>query len=80
VTPPPASLVTDFKTWLNGVGVQINAGFAALSMIQTVVLSVRSTRDHVCRDVTSLQVGNVLDTQRRRRDALIETYSAVSYP
>jgi hypothetical protein len=32
------------------------------------------------RDISSLQVGNVLDTQRRRRDTLIEAYSSTSYP
>jgi hypothetical protein len=45
-----------------------------------VALSVRSGTDHVCRDVTSIQVGSVLDTQRRRRDVLPETYNSVTYP
>lgn len=31
-------------------------------------------------NVTSLQLGNVLDSQRRRRDALIEAYTATSFP
>jgi hypothetical protein len=31
-------------------------------------------------NVTSIQMGDVLDTQRRRRDTLIESYQSVSYP
>lgn len=78
--PTTVNTVSGAKVWLKAIGDAINAGFLAAGMAQTVVLAVRSITDHVCRDVVSLQVGTVLDTQRRRRDALPESYSAVSYP
>lgn len=78
--PTPASLVSAFRTFLNGIGTQINAGFGQVSIAATVVLSVRSIKNHVCRDVTTIQIGDRLDTQRRRRDALPETYSSSVYP
>jgi len=31
-------------------------------------------------DVNSIQMGNVVDTQRRRRDTLTESYQALAYP
>jgi len=43
-------------------------------------LTVWSRKTANFHDVNSLQVGNVLDTQRRRRDTLIEAYTAVTYP
>lgn len=78
--PTPASAVAGARTWLNAIGTAVNAAFGSLSIPSTVVLSVRSVKNHVCRDVTSLQVGSVLDTQRRRRDSLPEAYSSVAYP
>jgi hypothetical protein len=41
---------------------------------------VRSVKNHHCYDVKSIQVGSILDTQRRRRSALPETYLSVAYP
>lgn len=79
-TPAPATVVADVKTFLSGIGSQMNAAFASISQVRTVVLSVRSVTDHVCRDVVKLQVGSILDTQRRRRDSLPESYVAVAYP
>jgi hypothetical protein len=32
------------------------------------------------RKVERLQVGSILDTQRRRRDSLVETYVMQNYP
>jgi hypothetical protein len=31
-------------------------------------------------NVTSLQVGDIVDIQRRRRDDLVESYQATSFP
>jgi hypothetical protein len=79
-TPAVATTAAAIKTWLNAIGSQINAYYASISALLTVVLAVRSTTDHTCRNVVNLQVGTILDTQRRRRDALTETYTTVSYP
>lgn len=59
-----------------------------LSAIQTAVaasagscrLCVWSRTGTAMHTVNSIRVGNIADTQRRRRDALIELYSEVSYP
>lgn len=79
-TPTQAATLADTKTFLSGIGTQINAAYASLSIVKTVVLSVRSVKNHQCYDVKSIQVGSILDTQRRRRSALPETYLSVAYP
>lgn len=78
--PTAAATVADWKTFLAGIGNEMNQYFIGIADARRVVLSVRSVTDHVNRDVVSLQVGNVLDTQRRRRDAIPESYSAAVYP
>lgn len=62
------------------IGDQLNAELAANSLAVTVELSVRSITNHVAYQVNQLRVGNVLDTQRRRRDSLPEAYSYSGYP
>ena len=79
-TPTPTALAGDAKTWLNAIGTQMNNVYIAAASAKRVALAVRSSTDHVCRDVTSIQVGSVLDTQRRRRDSLPESYVSVTYP
>lgn len=78
--PLPADMAADAKIWLNAIGTQMNNSYIAAASALRVALAVRSPTDHVCRDVKQIQVGSVLDTQRRRRDALKETYSTVAYP
>lgn len=79
-TPTPANVASDAKLWLNAIGNEMNDVYIGMASALRVVLSVRSTTDHVCRDVTSLQIGSVLDTQRRRRDSLPEAYQSVPMP
>lgn len=79
-SPTAAQVAADAKTLLDGIKTPLNAAYAATADVRTVRLSVRSVTDHVCRDVVKIQVGDVLDTQRRRRDALNEAYSSVNYP
>jgi hypothetical protein len=78
--PTAATVATDAQTWLKAIGLAMNGYWASVSSVRTAVLSVRSVTDHVCRDVNQLQIGSVLDTQRRRRDSLPETYTSVTYP
>ena len=42
-------------------------------------LAVRSKTTHTTPHVNKIQVGNVVDTQRRRRDKLVEDYSSVTF-
>lgn len=79
-TPAPSAVVTDLKTWLNAIGAAMNGYWTGIGAAKSSVLSVRSVTDHVCRDVNALQIGSVLDTQRRRRDALPEAYVNAVYP
>ena len=41
---------------------------------------VRNRTGHISTPVTSARVGDVFDTQRRRRNKLVETYTAIAVP
>lgn len=71
-----ASFLTDSKNYLLGIRSDLAAAFPAIGFD----LAVRSRTTKTTPHVTRLQVGNVVDTQRRRRDNLPESYSAVSFP
>lgn len=79
-TPAPVDLIADAKALFKLIGDQINAELAANSYAVTVELAVRSPTNHVSRKVTRLQIGDVLDTQRRRRDKIAEAYASTTYP
>lgn len=79
-SPTPASVVAAAKVMLQAFNTAMDGVYIAQASALRVALSVRSVTDHVCRDVTSIQVGSVLDTQRRRRDDLPESYVSVVYP
>ena len=65
---------------LIGMETYLSAIEAAIEVTLTgVALSVWSRKLSALRTVTSLQAGDVLDVQRRRRDALIENYASVAY-
>lgn len=55
---------------------------AAIDSVTTEVphLSVWSRKNSSTLPVTQIQAGDILDTQRRRRDATIETYQSVTFP
>lgn len=78
--PAPAAIAGDAKALLNLIGDQLNAELAANSVVATVELAVRSQVAHDNNPVIRLQVGDVMDTQRRRRDALVESYAVTAYP
>jgi hypothetical protein len=42
-------------------------------------LSVRSRQTHTTPHVTKMAVGNIIDTQRRRRDKMLEDYQTVTF-
>ena len=79
-TPTPALLAAGAKTWIASIKAAMDGVYISAASALRVAPSVRSSTDHVCRDITSIQVGSVLDTQRRRRDVLPETYATVVYP
>lgn len=65
--------VTDWRTFINAV-------IAAVSPGVVLHLIVRSVTYHVSRRVNLIQVGDVADVQRRRRDELVEAYTALPFP
>jgi len=68
------TVLAGMKTYLSGLETAIQA---TLPNANLTVWSRTSSNFH---NVNSLQLGNVLDSQRRRRDSLIEAYQAVTYP
>lgn len=53
---------------------------AGLGPGESLKLAVRSVTSHQSHIVNRIQVGDVPDTQRRRRDALAESYWTAAYP
>jgi len=75
-TPTPANFVADFKAYLLGIRSDLAASFPTIGFD----LAVRSTLTHTTPHAVRVQVGSVVDTQRRRRDKLIEAYTALAFP
>lgn len=69
------ALVNDTKTYLTALTTAVDS-----SVDETVALCVWSRTGAKTANVGRIQVGDILDTQRRRRDALPESYQAVSFP
>lgn len=70
------TFLTDFKTYMTGIQSALATAFPPIGFS----LAVRSRKNHTTPHVTRLQVGNVADTQRRRRDALAENYQLLAFP
>lgn len=79
-SPSSAGAAAGAKTLLQAINTAIDGVYSDAASALRGALSVRSGTDHVCRNVTSIQVGSILDTQRRRRDILPEAYASVLYP
>src|SRR6516164_3119842 len=72
-----APTLADIKTYLKAVGTAMQSVPGAASPLS---LAVRSRTHHTSAAVVQIQLGNVVDTQRRRRDKSPEIISSVSYP
>jgi hypothetical protein len=75
-TPATATFASDFKAYLIGIRADLASAFTGIGFD----LAVRSKTTHTTPHATRIQIGNVVDTQRRRRDALPEAYSSVVFP
>ena len=64
------------KTYLNAIGSALATSFPTIGFNVAVRSRVTKSTPHVVR----LQVGDIVDTQRRRRDALPEAYQQVAMP
>lgn len=69
-----SSFVLGVKTYLSGIETDIEASVGGSS------LGVWSRTSNSIDNVNTIQAGDVLDTQRRRRDSLIEAYTSTTYP
>lgn len=64
-----AELVAEIASYLEGIKDAIATAIGADAW-----LAVWSRKNNTCYSVNRIEVGNVLDTQRRRRDTLVESY------
>jgi hypothetical protein len=69
------SALSGIKTYLTSIGTALD-----VTTFNAPVLSVWSRLHSSTIPVNQVQAGDVLDTQRRRRDATIETYSSLTFP
>jgi hypothetical protein len=70
-----ASALSSFSTYFHGMETDLATAFPTIGFD----LAVRSRLTHSTPHVNKLQIGNVVDTQRRRRDKLVEDYVSVAF-
>lgn len=68
------ALLAGIKTTLGTMQTTIRTTFASAA------LAVWSRKQVATFNVNRIQIGDVMDSQRRRRDALIENYTSTTYP
>lgn len=68
------SALNGVKTYLSGIQTAINTSIPVVGLV------VWSRVGSISHQVTRLLMGDILDTQRRRRDSLVETYQTSSWP
>jgi hypothetical protein len=74
--PSTSTMAADMKSYLLGMRSDLAAAFPTIGFD----LAVRSKTTHTTPHAVRLQVGNIVDTQRRRRDNLPESYVQVAFP
>jgi hypothetical protein len=67
--------LNDMATYLHAMESALATAFPTIGFD----LAVRSRTTHTTPHVNKLQVGNVPDTQRRRRDKMVEDYQSVTF-
>jgi hypothetical protein len=68
--------LSQMKTYLNGIRSALATAFVTIGFDTAVRSRATKTTPHVVR----MQVGDVADTQRRRRDHLPESYQTTTLP
>ena len=68
-------LVTQMATYLHAMEDALATAFPTIGFD----LAVRSRRTHTTPHVNKIQAGNIIDSQRRRRDALVEDYTSAAF-
>jgi hypothetical protein len=75
-TADVTSILGSLKTYLVDIRDSLSSNFPTIGFN----LAVRSKTTHSTPHVVRIQMGDVIDTQRRRRDKLVEAYSSLSFP
>lgn len=78
--PTTAQLVADAATYFKGLQDALFTSSGGGAPWQSISLCVRSRANKQSPHVTRLEVGDVVDTQRRRRDTLIESRDTSAFP
>jgi hypothetical protein len=76
LNPTPATIASEMKTYLKAIETALETAYTLIGFD----LAVRSKTTHTTPHVVRLRVGDVIDTQRRRRDSLVESYANLAYP
>lgn len=78
--PTPTAVATAAVGYLDGIETALKNALHPTPSLIDLHLAVYSPTRAAKTDVTRIEVGDVLDVQRRRRDRVAENVSAVSYP
>lgn len=78
--PSAGQVSTAATTYLNDVRLALQSEATAFPPWASIQLAVRSKTTKTTPHVVRVMVGDVIDTQRRRRDALPENYSISAFP
>lgn len=78
--PSSSNLISGFSSYFSSLEANMLAALGATPPWLSLNLAVRSKKLNTSPHVTRLQVGDIIDTQRRRRDKLPESYTTAAYP
>lgn len=79
-TPAPSDLATAAVQLLDGIETDLKEAFHPSPSLIDFRLCVVSHTKGARYDINRIEVGDILDIQRRRRDKMIETYVTTPYP
>lgn len=77
--PTTTAVVTAAKTYLDAIETALKEAFHPTPSLIDFHLAVYSPTKQTKTDIVRIEVGDILDTQRRRRDAAAENYASVVY-
>lgn len=78
--PTTQAVATAAVSYLDSIETALKEGLEPSPSLIDYSLTVVSKTRNRRTDVNLIQVGNVIDVQRRRRDSLVETYATAPYP
>lgn len=77
--PTTTAVATAAKTYLDAIETALKEAFHPTPSLIDFHLAVYSPTKQTKTDIVRIEVGDILDTQRRRRDAAAENYASVVY-